>query len=451
MACDTRLHISERWLISCVNALLGFMLVTTLLIPYRFLNFSEMPSIFGQLIRHFPFVVSVGIGSLWCVLRRNEILKCVNRIPLGFAVVGLLGAGLLGSLGSDKVGMSLAKDVYYFVTGGFLFLVTGDLYLKNNTRRLILLFVCSGYMVALYGVFVTWLGSDIIFGSVFSPENEIYLRMIPDPWFGNRILSSIGHPVVLGGLLVMVLPISFSFFVLEKRLVWKIGFLIGSITLFVALILTFSRGSWIAGFVAGISYLYLRRVRPVWYVVSLGFALVCVLILLFSFRGATDIFAGRIIEAYELYFLDFASTSRGKALGQTVEILGMSPLLGIGTGMYRFKVYTLDRNVLWPPTLDTPDNMYLLWIAEQGVLGLFFVILFIRHFFCLFSIRLQASSDASQNELVLGLVACFIGFFVNMLTFSALTFPTTRIVFWILAGVSMAMISSSPTAVKVQR
>jgi len=442
MVCDTRLNILDRWLISCLNILLVFLLVTTLLIPYRFLNFPEIPSLFGPLIRHFPFVVSVGIGVLWCVLRRNEILKCLNRIPLGFAVVGLLGAGLLSSLGSDKVAMSLAKDIYYFVTGGLLFLIAGDVYFKNNNaRRLILLFVCSGYLVALYGIFETWVGNDIVFGRVFSPENEIYLRMSPDPWFGNRILSSIGHPVFLGGLLVMVLPISFSFFVLEKRLIWKIGFLIGSLTLFIALILTFSRGAWVAGFIAGISYLFLRGVRPVWYVVSLGVVAAGVFVILFSFGGMTDVFTSRITEAYELYVLDFASTSRGKALGHTVDILAQSPLMGVGTGMYRFKAYALGRDVLWPPTLDTPDNMYLLWIAEHGVIGLFFVILFMAQFYRLFSIRLSIKGCGSHDELVIGLGACFIGFFVNMLTCSALTFPTTRIVFWILAGVSTALIS----------
>jgi len=452
MAFNVRLNISEQWLFSCINALFGFLLVTILLVPYLFLNFLEIPSILRLLIRHFPFVVSVGIVFLWCFLRQADILNCVRRMPLGFVVICLLGSSLLSSLGSDKVGMSLAKDIYYFVTGGLLFLIAGDLYFENNnTRRVLLLFVCAGYLVALYGIFEIWTGTNVVFGSVFSPENEIYLRMSPDPWFGNRILSSIGHPVFLGGLLVMVLPISFSFFVLEKNLVWQIGFLVGTLALFVALILTFSRGAWIAGFIASVSYLFLRRVQPLWYVGSLGVVVAGVLVVLFSFQGLADVFAVRITEAYELYVLDFASTSRGKALGHTVEILGLSPLLGVGTGMYRFKAYTLGRDVLWPPTLDTPDNMYLLWIAEQGVLGLFFVILFITHFFRLFSIRLQASGDASQNELVLGLAACFIGFFVNMFTCSALTFPPTRIVFWILAGVSMAMLSSSPTAIKVQR
>jgi putative inorganic carbon (hco3(-)) transporter len=440
MSFDAQTNISERWLLSCLNVLFCFLLVTVLLVPYRFLNFPEIPSVFGQLIRHFPFVICIGMGILWCVLRRTETLNWVNRIPLSPVVLGLLGAGLLSSLGSDKVAMSLAKDFYYFVTGGFLFLIIGDLNLeKNKVRRFILLCVSTGYWVALYGIFVIWAGNDIFFGRIFSPENEIYLKMSPDPWFGNRILSSIGHPVFLGTLMVMVLPVSFSFFVLEKRMTLKLIFLIGTLVLFVALILTFSRGAWIAGGIAGISYLILRKVRPVWYLVGIGVVFAGVFVVLLSSLEISNLFVERLYDAYELYVLDFASTSRGKALGHTVEILGTSPLLGVGTGMYRFKAYVLGRDILWPPILDTPDNMYLLWIAEHGVLGLFAVVLFLTYFFRLFIIRLHDGVD----ELALGLVAGFIGFFVNILSCSALTFPTIRIVFWILAGLAVTYIISS--------
>jgi putative inorganic carbon (hco3(-)) transporter len=443
---------SERGLTFCIDAFVCFLLVTVLLVPYRFLNIPENLPIVGQLIGHLPAVISIVIVFFWYILRRNKILKCVIRIPLGLVVIGLFITGVLSSLGSEKIGMSLAKDFYYFITGGLLFFVVRDIYLgEDKARRLILLFICSGYLVALYGVFEFWAGHDIIFGRIFDPANETYLRMSPDPWFENRILSSIGHPVFLGTLMIMALPISFSFCILEKHLVWKMGFVIGTFVLFVALILTFSRGAWVAGFFAGVSYLFLRGVRPIWYVISLGVVIAGVLIILFSFRGITDIFLGRIIEAYELYVLDLSATSRGKALGHTFEILDISPFMGVGTGMYRFKVSVLERDVLWPPTLDTPDNMYLLWIAERGVLGFFAIIFFMTHFFRLFLIRLKVKSNGDSHELVLGLFVCFIGFFVNMLTCCTLTFPVTRIVFWILAGVSITFVSIPPPIANIRR
>jgi len=111
------------------------------------------------------------------------------------------------------------------------------------------------------------------------------------------------------------------------------------------------------------------------------------------------------------------------------------PLLGVGTGMYRFKAYVLGRTVVWPPTLDTPDNMYLLWLAEHGALGLFAgVLLLVR----LFSLLRNPALTTEDRDLAVAFAAGFAGFCVDMLTCSALYFPVTRMMFWMAAGLSVA-------------
>ena len=46
-----------------------------------------------------------------------------------------------------------------------------------------------------------------------------------------------------------------------------------------------------------------------------------------------------------------------------------------------------------------------------------------------------------NRDLLLAFMASFVGFFVDMVTTDALAFPTTRIAFWIFAGVAMAVSS----------
>lgn len=426
-----------------IHILICFLFFSVLLVPYRYLNIAEWPVFLQQLVRHLPLVLSLGIGGLWMLLRQRDVWQCIKKNPLSLILVGLLGGGILSGLGAERVGLSLAKEGYYFITGGLLFIVVADLYEEKMAKRLILGFVCTGYVVALYGIFEIGWGKNVIFDRVFSLENEIYLQLSPDPWFGSRILSSVGHPVFLGGVLVMMLPLSFSFFQTEPRLVWKVGFLLGSLMLFVALLLTFSRGAWIAGGVAGLVYMILYRVRPFWYLIGAVGAVAGVLVLVFSVQNLSTTFIERVTEAYFLYVLDFASTSRGKALEHVIEILALSPLWGIGTGMYRFKAYVLGRDVIWPPTLDSPDNMYLLWLSELGMFGLFMVVFFCACFCRFFARVITLKNNKKRDGVLVGLAACFIGILINMVTCCALSFPTTRIAFWILTGAAFAYINTS--------
>ena len=56
-------------------------------------------------------------------------------------------------------------------------------------------------------------------------------------------------------------------------------------------------------------------------------------------------------------------------------------------------------------------------------------------------LRQRAAEEGGNwiaRERLWAFIAAFIGFYVNMLSCSALYFPVTRIVFWIMAGVAVA-------------
>lgn len=432
-----RFSLEGSWLVSCLNWTLLVLVVTVPIIPYRYLVFPfQIPLYFGFT----PFIFSFFALAIWIVWRRHTLLSVLQHLPLSRPIGGILLVGVISSLGSSDPGFSLERVIYYFLTGGMLCLIISDFYSKIGcSQRILVILMVTAYLVASYGIVEFFLRQNPFLKEVFSPKNPTYLQLSPDPWFGRRILSSIGHPVFLGAYLVPFLPVSLSFLFQGKNRLTKVVFLIGSGLLMVALLLTFSRGAWVAGLIATLVFLKLRNTRNL----MLFFSVFSISLLLFlSFEGVSEMFWARIGEIYEQYIIDFPSSSRGQAYGYVAEIFGRHPIFGLGTGMYRFNAYYLGRAITWPPTLDTPDNMYLIRLAEQGSLGLFALIFFFAHLFR-FLYRVNKSSEGQARAFLSG----YIGFCVEMLTCSILHFPTTRIVFWIFTGLALSV----PNHLKIKK
>lgn len=429
-----------RWVPAGLHYGICFLLVTVPLVPYRYLILPDnVPSFFLPFLRYTPLLVSLALAALWAVWRWGGVVCHAKRTPLSGPVWVLFLAGAISSVGAENPGLSLSKEIYYFLTGGALCLVVADFYMETRRPEIpVLAFLITAYTVSAYGIFEFASGGSPIFHPVFSTENDIYTQLSPDPWFGRRIVSSIGHPVYVGAYLVLAIPVSlWAFFRSSTRLL-KAAYLTGTLVLFAALMLSFTRGAWAAGAAGVAVYLRLRGLQHTRYLLGvLAVAGICIVLLL-SFGDVSEVFHERVRDAYDQYVLNFASTSRGKAFGHVAEMTARYPLLGVGTGMYRFKAYILGRTVVWPPTLDTPDNMYLLWLAEHGALGLFAVGLFLVRLFRILAKAGADPADLEGRELSGAFAAGFAGFCVDMLTCSALYFPVTRVIFWMLAGLSVA-------------
>ena len=79
------------------------------------------------------------------------------------------------------------------------------------------------------------------------------------------------------------------------------------------------------------------------------------------------------------------------------------------------------------------------WLAENGTLGLcaaLFVMAGLLRY--LWQRAAEEGVNWVTRERLWAFIAAFTGFYVNMLSCSALYFPVTRIVFWIMAGVAVA-------------
>ena len=161
-----------------------------------------------------------------------------------------------------------------------------------------------------------------------------------------------------------------------------------------------------------------------------------------STRAVSGMAERRLKEAYQSYVLDFGSTTRSAAYGFVSVTANRRPSTGLGTGMYSLAAYDMRLELEIPTplgVLDTPDNMYLMWLAENGGIGLVAAVyVFVALLKTLRRWARQETSDARQI-LSFGFMAALVGFMVNLLTVDALYFPLVRTTFWIIVGVAVVV------------
>ena len=440
---DAAVGMRARWPDRAVVWGAVLLLATVPLVPFRYLLLPDLlPSVLQRGVQFAPAVVSGLLAAVWLWWRRGQWISAMEGVPLAVPVVALLLTGVVSSVGAREPVVSLAKTVYYFVTGGMLYLVLVDT-LKARGRARVPLYVLLGaaYVAAVAGVLEFALGESLVYGRCFAPENEAYRRLIPDPWFGRRIVSTIGHPGVLGSYLMLVLPISVSATLRADRRRVQAILAAGSLVVLAGLVLTFSRGAWLAALVSMGVYLKLRGTRHLLALPLVAAVLVAVVL---GFGGVSEVVTERAADAYENYVLNFTSTTRGAAYAYAATIANTHPLTGLGTGMYRFAAYDLRRtlDVATPlGVLDTPDNMYLVWLAENGAMGLcaavYMLAALLRHLWRAGKVQ----ADPVRRDLAWGAIAAVAGLCVNMLTVDVLYFHVTRTAFWIMMGVMVGMVA----------
>ena len=414
--------------------------------------FSYKPGVFGLFINTLKFFPPAGVILLFAILIWNECLEGLKGILCGPVVPSIIFFEIIvfiSSLGAPEPLLGLSRDVFYLITGPILcLLVVGGVKESMHIRRLVEVMFWTGVVVSCYGIMEFVMNRNPFFEDVFNVENPLYAQFITG-LHGARIISSVGHPVILGAYLIMIIPLGFVTVWEYSSWTHRMLKICGVLCMVCALLLTFSRGAWV-GFAAGmVVYAGLRTwIMPRRDSLSLGHivgklalmvAIVAVFVaMILSFERVSSTLAGR--ETWQ-QIRGFKKDPRGVAYGQVADIVSDHPLLGVGTAHYRYlaKRYgDVDD--------DTPDNGYLRYLAENGILGLgAILVVFVGLFRTLLK---QIGKGGNQKALgaglspdfIAGLVAGLSGFLVDLITCSALHIPLTRLTFWMLAGLSLAVV-----------
>lgn len=333
---------------------------------------------------------------------------------LNFPVFLFLCAGLISLIRATNPYqglIELSNTAFYIL---LYFLILNNATQENIVNNFIYSLLILTTIIAIHGIF-QYIRLDFLW-FMFPPGASI-----------NRVSSVFGNADFLGGYLAMVFPVSFSMFLFRKR---KILFGISSITIFISLLLTFTRSAWVS---FGLSFIFLLVVlfiyRPdvisknkVWLLsVLIVFVL---LVIVLNFTTGYGIFS-RFFSIFN--WSGYNVQVRFGLWSSALNIFKRSPVTGIG--LDNFKIVGQGCRI---------HNEYLQILAEMGIIGIGVFAWLIFSYFKESFLALKNSSAYRQILIISLMAAAF-----SMLIDSLFCFPLHRVshnvLFWSLLGLTLAV------------
>lgn len=192
-----------------------------------------------------PTMAGVGL-SLLCIF--SMIVYAVTHQGfkwkfdgIGFFIIIFIAVYLIAAVNSFAMIKSLSIWAIYFTFMAMYFVIINSANTKKLLNNLLTCFVVSGFLVCLYGLAQYFFGWDTA------------QAWMDEEMFGDikmRIYSTLGNPNVLGEYILLVLPVSIGLMWTRRKAAAKVVYAGISGLMFLALILTFSRGCWIGLMIA---------------------------------------------------------------------------------------------------------------------------------------------------------------------------------------------------------
>jgi len=322
-------------------------------------------------------------------LFRKETTICLNWLD-AIVITGLLLPGLIASIFLNSPYENLRLPFYVVL---FYLLVKCLSFESQKEFSHYFLNISTGLfsvagLIALYGT-LQYCQLDFL-----HPHGTVT--------FGPKVVGTLGHANILGGYLALIFPLGIVVLKMSQKIKMKILTCIGLIIITGALILTESRGAWLA-LLAGLIIINFRIIRTAW-------------LKIFKNRIVSLIVVVCLIVIGLGLFYGLINLNRDSAVGRLFvwriawNMFTAHPVFGIG--LQRFPVEYLNyqadffdnvKNAAFfshAANMKQADNEYLQILAETGITGIIGIVLFMavlyRYWF-----RLKKSKDFIANEYLL--------------------------------------------------
>lgn len=337
---------------------------------------------------------------------------------LAFLITAFLVIYLIAGITSFVPKKSLSIFAIYLVFIGGYFSVTQLVKTKKQFRNLLTVFVLSGTAVCLYGIAQYVFGWDI---------NQAWMdeEMFSD--IKMRIYSTLENPNVLGEYILLVLPAAIGLMWTRKGVLPKLVYGGIAVMMFVALILTFSRGCWIGLLVAAAVFITFAAGK-LW-----GLGLIALPIL-------PAVLPESIINRFTSIgdMKDSSTSYRVYIWMGTAAMLKDFWLSGIGMGAEAFKsVYPFYSysGIVAPHS----HNLFLQIMVESGICGIAVFLLIVVFFFKKVALGYRIGGKGDEFSTVMtALSAGICGFLVQGLFDNCFYNYRVLLVFWCVIGMAVA-------------
>lgn len=377
----------------------------------------------------------IGVWALGLVTgRQRTIITSPITLPLVAFLLVAVFAFIFGLNNGPLTPTLLRKFAEILLSVAFVLVIVDYCTSWNKLERLVKVMLLAGAGASFIAI-VFWLLPDDTTNAILNALTRIgypggwVIRYIEEnPALSERAIGTSIDPNVLGGLLLMIGALAGPQVVAKRPLFprWLTFGIVGLI--FLALVLTFSRGAMLGlaaglGFVAVIRY---RRLIP--YMFGVG--------LLMLLLPVTQGYIGRFIEGIQGQ--DLATQMRFGEYKDALTLIQRYPVFGVGfAGTPDLDIYLGVANVYFT-------------IAEvMGLVGLaFFLAVMITVFVYAYFSRHHFAPNSSADAVWLGLHAALVGGLVvgifDHYLFN-LEFHHAVTAFWLFVGLATASTHLAPT------
>jgi hypothetical protein len=311
------------------------------------------------------------------------------------------------------------------------FLIVNVVNTRERLEKVFRVIMIAGAVSAFLGILFYVLPHDFTIRTlsllryVKYPDGPGVLRFINDDPAGTlRAISTSVDPNVLGGLMILMAAVTAPQVFARRPLLPRPIIYAAVASMFICLVLTFSRGAFL-GFgvsLVVIAFFKYRRLLPILVIGAL----------LFWFAPFTQDYVSHLIDAF--LGADRATQMRIGEYQDAFTLISRYPVFGVG--------------FLGSPDIDTyigVSSVYLLMAEQMGLVGVATFLLTMGIFFYR---SLQAwldglKDDAALSPLLLGICAALIGAMTAGVVdhyFFNLDFPHSVTLFWIFVGLGVTTI-----------
>ena len=378
-------------------------------------------------------VIILPMFLVWLLRRVTGKQGQLVTVPVGVPILAFMAlavASFIAGLGHAPLTQTIARHFAEVLLSIALFFMIVDT-VRDEARliKFVRAIMIAGFLASIVAIVLYVLPGRTtmellsrlrVFGY---PEGPGVLRYIlDDPSLTQRATGTSVDPNVLGGLLILTLVLSVAQVFGARPVVSRGWAMLIAATMGVALVLTFSRGSFFGAGVAlaGLGVLRYRKILPV------ILAVVVVILVLPQTQGyVTHFFEGVRGE-------DLATQMRAGEYQDAFTLIGRYPIFGVGfTGS---------------PDLDTyigVSSVYLLMAEEMGLVGLgVFLLVMLTLFGWSWQARRTVSASPALETMWWGLHAALAGALIGGILdhyFFNLDFHHSVIFFWLYVGLAASV------------
>ncbi len=304
---------------------------------------------------------------------------------------------------------------------------------EQSKRKFMLAIFWAGWFAAFYAI-LQYMGIEFFWPKVLNP-------------FGGRSVSSFGNPNFLSSYLVLLIPVSYIFFVKAQSFSQKIFYLIFMLTYFSGLLCTMTRSSWLGCAVSFcivayflIKYEKITVLKDIKKFILLPFGLMMLLMIFWpksNVPGYNPGVIGRLVESVSKKEGYYGAWDQRKLIWSCAwHMVDERPVLGKGWGCFElFYPFYQGRHLFLPEYIgfrthanNCHNEILEIW-SQVGTVG-FGIYLWMFAAIVYYSLFMIKNSNGEKRMLAVGLFASLVGMWADNLLNVSLHFAIPGFLYW---------------------